>query len=333
MGLATKPAGPAVFQSSLSAQRRSRLVQHQFAATPKGGRRALACRQSLSLGQHGGFRNVRSGGQRSPCRFCGQPHASPSHESSCSSVVRGPAVTLTGHPVEHHPVKACGCPAPLLACTMRLHSIGAAVWQPSSCRRAHQGTMQAWGWCTRYAKPYQSWDSLAAPVGKLLQQLKSVPPDVAHFIRRHASDIHLSRKDFAGRPGGACAFLGKCYVPSMPTRGHGPPVAVAQALRGRVAVPSCHATCRTCATSGCLSCPLCPMHVDRVNQSWTLLILYQSRRAPRAHQAWFAAGDTAFGIRGGLVACSVLSLCARAVGHAAVHAVSAVSTAGTRRGT
>ena len=63
---------------------------------------------------------------------------------------------------------------------------------------------------------------------------------------------------------------------------------------------------------------MCPMRVDRVSQSWTLLVLYQSRRAPWEHQAWFAAGGTAFDIRGGLVVCSVISLCARAVEHATV---------------
>ena len=86
--------------------------------------------------------------------FCGCPRASPLHEASCSFQWGGPAVLTMGHPVRHAVVKACGCPAKILSLAMRVHSVGSTVWQPSKCRVAHQGTMQAWGWCTRYAKPY-----------------------------------------------------------------------------------------------------------------------------------------------------------------------------------
>ena len=217
-----------------------------------------------------------------------------------------------GLPVRHPVVTACGCPAEILALVMRIHSVGSTVWQPSSCRVAHQGTMQAWGWCTRYAKPYQCWDSLLEPVTQLIQLLwHKLPPDVAQFIRRRAADTQLHKKDVAGRPGGPCAFLGKCYVPSAPSQRHGPPMAVAQALSGRVAEAGCHSHCKTCATVGCLMCPSCPLHVDGINQSWTLLVLYQARRTPWEHRAWFVAGDTALDIRGGLVACSMVGRLSR----------------------
>ena len=122
----------------------------------------------------------------------------------------GPAVLTMGHPVRHAVVKACGCPAEILSLAMRVHSVGSTVWQPSKCRVAHQGTMQAWGWCTRYAKPYQCWDSLLEPVSQLIQNLwHELPPDVAQFVRTRAADIQLHKKDVAGRPGGTCAFLGR----------------------------------------------------------------------------------------------------------------------------
>ena len=47
----------------------------------------------------------------------------------------------------------------------------------------------------------------------------------------------------------------------------------------------------------------CPVVEPR---SWTLLVLYQARRTPREHRAWFVAGDTALEIRGGLVVCPVV---------------------------
>ena len=306
------PRAPRVFQSALSKQRVSRLVKHQFAAKARGGRRAIACHQGRSLGKHGGHRRLVSHGQRTPCRFCGCPRASQLHEASCSCQWGGPAVLTTGLPVRHPVVTACGCPAEILALVMRIHSVGSTVWQPSSCRVAHQGTMQAWGWCTRYAKPYQCWDSLLEPVTQLIQHLwHELPPDVAQFVRRRAADTQLHKKDVAGRPGGPCAFLGKCYVPSAPSQRHGPPMAVARALSGRVAEPGCHSRCKTCATVGCLSCPSCPLHVDGHNQSWTLLVLYQARRTPWEHRAWFVAGDTALDIRGGLVVHSMVGQLSR----------------------
>ena len=244
----------------------SRLVKHQFAAKVKGGRRALACHQGRRLGTHGGHHRLANHGQRTPCRFCGCPRASQLHEASCSFQWGGPAVLTMGLPVRHPVVIACGCSAEILSLAMRIHSVGSTVWQPSSCRVAHQGTMQAWGWCTRYAKPYQSWDSLLEPVTLLIQHLwHELPPDVAQFVRRRAADTQLHKKDVAGRPGGPCAFLGKCYVPSAPSQRHGPPMAVAQALSGRVAEAGCHSRCKTCSTAGCIACPSCPTKTSLAN--------------------------------------------------------------------
>ena len=246
------------------------MVKHQFAVKAKGGRRAMACRRGICLGKHGGPRHFGLGGGRSRCRFCGCPRASALHEASCSFQWGGPAVLTMGRPVRHPVVKACGCPAKILSLAMQVHSVGSTVWQPSLCRVAHQGTMQAWGWCTRYAKPYQCWDSLLEPVTQLIQNLwHELPPDVAQFVRTRAADIQLHKKDVAGRPGGTCAFLGRCYVPSVPSQRHGPPMAVAQALSGRVAEAGCHSHCKTCATVGCLRCPSCPLRVDGAKKSWT----------------------------------------------------------------
>eukprot|EP00974_Lingulodinium_polyedra_P005399 508550-Lingulodinium_polyedra.AAC.1 len=68
-------------------------------------------------------------------------------------------------------------------------------------------------------------------------------------------------------------------------------MAVSQALSGRVAEAGCHNQRTACATLGCFVCPRCPMHVDRANQSWTLLVLSRSRRSPWANRAWVAASD------------------------------------------
>ena len=214
--------------------------------------------------------------------------------------------------MEHSPVIFCSCPSSVLSSTMRLHSIGKTVWQTSCCRVAHQGSMQAWGWCTRYAKVYQFWDHLHKPVTQLISSLwKDMPTSFSQFLRNHASNIQLGKPATAGRPGGACAFLGHNYVPSAPDPQHGPPMAVAQQLRVRVATDGCHSHCKTCATAGCVACTRCPVHTESVNRSWAVLVLYQGRRTPREHRAWFVIGGEALDIRGGLVVSSVVSQCRR----------------------
>eukprot|EP00974_Lingulodinium_polyedra_P002131 199585-Lingulodinium_polyedra.AAC.1 len=62
-------------------------------------------------------------------------------------------------------------------------------------------------------------------------------------------------------------------------------MAVSRVLSGRVAEAGCRRQCKTCATVGRCVCPQCPARVARVNQTWFVLDLYQSRRAPQANRA------------------------------------------------
>ena len=130
--------------------------------------------------------------------------------------------------MEHPPVICCRCPSTVLSSTMKLHSIGKKVWHTSHCRVAHQGSMQAWGWCTRYSKVYQCWDHLHKPVTQLISSLlEDVPPSSVQ-VPPEACVRHPAGQSRHSRQARWCMCIPRAQLcaqclrpPAWPTHGSG----------------------------------------------------------------------------------------------------------------